>query len=262
MRISITAVVLTVLFLGGLYAAVYYVPGGRGESPPPARQTQGPVGKGFVGSRVFGAWELSCAKEAPAAVVQRKSGAAAANTPPVTAAPPAGDAPTVSHPAPEANPDPESSADDMDIDADNDGSDEAEAAGALEGGGQLGKCRATHAVRHPDDPKKVLMILAFRLVGEDRKPALFLRLPLGAKKGDAVVLQTGDPAKALRLAVGECVKRACLAAAALAPPAWEAILGARPLGVVIPLADGKRGRVEVPVAGLREAVAAMRRAEG
>jgi hypothetical protein len=124
----------------------------------------------------------------------------------------------------------------------------------------LGRCRTFLAFRRKADPKQVVMLLNFRLLGRSQRLAALVRIPPRAKKGDIVSFRLGG--NMLNLPVSVCDRRSCLAAGSLAPK-QEGLLFARPIGEILlpPLPNGKRPAVRVPLGGLRLATGAMRRAE-
>ncbi|HEY2033630.1 MAG TPA: invasion associated locus B family protein [Rhizomicrobium sp.] len=124
----------------------------------------------------------------------------------------------------------------------------------------LGRCRTFLALRRKADPKQVLMLLNFRLIGQDQKLAVLVRIPPRAKNGDVVNFRLGH--KGLNLPISACDNQSCLAAGSLAPK-QEAVLFAQRTGELLfpPGPSGKRLAVRVPFVGLRAAVGAMRRAQ-
>lgn len=124
----------------------------------------------------------------------------------------------------------------------------------------LGRCRTFMAFRRKADPRQVVMLLNFRLLGRSQRLAVLVRIPPRARKGDVVSFRLGQ--KVLNLPVSLCDKQSCLAAASLAPE-QEAMLLARPATQLFlpPGPNGKRLAVRVPLLGLRAATGAMRRAE-
>jgi hypothetical protein len=122
----------------------------------------------------------------------------------------------------------------------------------------LGRCRTTLVFRRKDNPKAVVLIVGFRLAGE--KLAMIVRFPALAKKGDTLAMRLAY--SALKLPVSDCGKEGCLAAGLLGGQALDRVLASPSAVLVFPaVRDGKPLGMLIPFGGLKESVAAMRRAE-
>src|ERR1700757_295726 len=53
-------------------------------------------------------------------------------------------------------------------------------------GNTLGRCRTFMLFRRKADPRQVVMLLNFRLIGQDQRLAVMVRIPPRAKKSDLV----------------------------------------------------------------------------
>jgi invasion protein IalB len=124
----------------------------------------------------------------------------------------------------------------------------------------FGRCRVNLAYRRKDDPKQVVMVIAMRLLGPDQHLAVIVILPPIVKQGDTLEMHVGQAM--LKLPVSTCKDNRCAALAALAANGETELLNG-PGGVLVFPADpsGKRAGVQVPFAGLKAAIAAMRKAE-
>jgi invasion protein IalB len=124
----------------------------------------------------------------------------------------------------------------------------------------FGRCRVNLAYRRKDDPKQVVMVVAMRLLGPDQHLAVIVILPPIVKQGDILEMHVGRAM--LKLPVSTCKDERCASLAALAPQGETELLSG-PGGVLVFPADptGKRAGVQVPFAGLKAAIAAMRKAE-
>jgi hypothetical protein len=122
----------------------------------------------------------------------------------------------------------------------------------------LGRCRTTLVFRRKDNPKAVILIVGFRLAGE--KLAMIVRFPALAKKGDTLVMRLAQGA--LKLPVNDCGKDGCLTVGLLGQQALDRVLASPNAVLVFPaIRNGKPLGMLVPFDGLKESVAAMRRAE-
>jgi len=131
-------------------------------------------------------------------------------------------------------------------------------AAAVVAGETLGRCRTTLVFRRKDNPKAIVLIVGLRLAGE--KLALIVRFPALAKKGDSLQMRLAQGA--LKLPVSDCGKDGCLAVGLLGQQALDHVLASPSAILVYPtLRNGKPLGMLVPFNGLKEAVAAMRRAE-
>jgi hypothetical protein len=126
------------------------------------------------------------------------------------------------------------------------------------GAATLGRCHTTLIFRRKDNPKAIVLIVGFRTAGEEL--AMIVRFPALAKKGDTLAMRLLQGT--LKLPVSDCGKEGCLAAGLLGVQAQDRVL-ASPRGVLVfpALRDGKPLGMLIPFNGLKESVAAMRRAE-
>lgn len=224
MRNTVIGAVLAVIFVAALFAMAHFAP--RKPKPPSPEQSAAQVEQGFVGAKMIGPWQLVCLASPSVIDVGSKPAAASPPLPPST---PEAVAPHKTAPA---------------------------AAKPL----SLGRCRVTLAYRQKDNPKRVILAVNFRLVGEAEKLLMVVRLPPVAKKGDNLVLRLG--ANGLKLAVAGCQKESCVAAGALGAQAQTGLFSAPKAELVLPPgANGKRAALPFPVAGLSAAITAMHRAE-
>lgn len=124
----------------------------------------------------------------------------------------------------------------------------------------LGRCRTFIAFRRKADPRQIVLLLNFRLLGQAQRLAALIRIPPNAKKGEVVTIEIGQ--KALNLPISVCEKGSCLAAGSLLPK-QESLLYSQPVAeLLLPRGPkGKRLALRVPLFGLRAAVGAMRRAQ-
>lgn len=123
-----------------------------------------------------------------------------------------------------------------------------------------GRCRVTLEYREKKNPKQVIMIASFRLIGDAKKLVMIVRMPAIARKGDTLALRLGQ--EALKLPVAECQKGGCVVIAPLGPQAEAVLLGARAGQLLLPPGPkGKRVGLPFPIIGLGPAFEAMRRAE-
>ncbi len=124
----------------------------------------------------------------------------------------------------------------------------------------FGRCRVNLAYRRKDDPKQVVMVIAMRLLGPDQHLAVIVILPPIVKQADVLEIHVGRAL--LKLPVSACKDGRCAALAALGATGETELLNG-PNGVLVFPADpaGKRAAVAVPFAGLKSAIAAMRKAE-
>jgi invasion protein IalB len=125
----------------------------------------------------------------------------------------------------------------------------------------FGRCRLVLIYRRSESPKEVVMVLNFRLLASRGNLALIAALPPVLKKGDELDLVWGK--KSLKLPVSFCRDKVeCVAVIGLTREAEADLLSGPNVALALPPgANGKRAAIVVPVAGLKDAVAAMRRAE-
>ncbi|HSM96467.1 MAG TPA: invasion associated locus B family protein [Rhizomicrobium sp.] len=134
------------------------------------------------------------------------------------------------------------------------------AAPAMNDMSALGRCRTFMAFRPKANPKRIILLLNFRLLGHNQRLAALVRIPPRAKKGDLVSFRLGQ--KVLNLPVSACDKQSCLAAGSLTPNQEAMLFAQRGTELLLPPGpNGKRLAVRVPLVGLRAATGAMRRAE-
>lgn len=125
----------------------------------------------------------------------------------------------------------------------------------------LGRCRTTLIYTRKGDPKAVILVVSFRYAQNGQKLAMIVRFPALAQKGDQLLLRVGQGG-ALRLPVSQCSQGGCLAAGLLSPDGQNLILGAKKGVLVFPAKkDSKPLGMLIPFTGLKDALAAMRRAE-
>jgi invasion protein IalB len=125
----------------------------------------------------------------------------------------------------------------------------------------FGRCRLVLIYRRSDNTKQIVMVLNFRILANRGNLGLIAALPPVLKKGDILDLVWGK--KSMKLPVSFCREKVeCVAVIGLTRQA-EADLTSGPNAVLAlpPGPDGKRAAIRVPLAGLKDAIAAMRRAE-
>jgi len=125
----------------------------------------------------------------------------------------------------------------------------------------FGRCRLVLIYHRRQNPAQVVLILNFRALAKGGNLSLITAIPAVAKKGDALDLLWGK--KGLKMGISFCREKAdCIAVIAMTPKV-EAEFLASPNAVLAlpPGPDGKRTGIPVPMTGLRDAVAAMRRAQ-
>lgn len=184
-------------------------------------ETAQSVQPGFIGVKMIGPWQFACAKEESAAPT---SNAAI----PLT-----------------LNPNPHGGA----------------AAAVAAQQSALGRCRTTLIYRKKTDPKAVVLVVSFRHAQNGQKLAMIVRFPALAQKGDALMLRVGQGG-ALKLPVSQCSQGGCLAAGLLDAAGQNLILGAKKGVLVFPAKKGDKPLgMLVPFVGLKDALAAMSRAE-
>ncbi|HEX3675741.1 MAG TPA: hypothetical protein VHU87_15850 [Rhizomicrobium sp.] len=127
----------------------------------------------------------------------------------------------------------------------------------------LGRCRVALIYRRKDNPKAVILILSFRYSSDYTKLAMIVRFPQPfAQKGDKLILAVGREGRGIEMPVSECSQQGCLAAGLIDRPGQDLILSAKEGALVFPGKDhAKALKMLVPLVGLKEAFAAMRRAE-
>jgi invasion protein IalB len=127
----------------------------------------------------------------------------------------------------------------------------------------LGRCRVALIYRRKDNPKAVILILSFRYSSDHSKIAMIVRFPQPfAQKGDKLILAVGREGKGIEMPVSECSQQGCLAAGLLEQPGQDLIVSAKEGVLVFPGKDhAKALKMMVPLVGLKDAFAAMRRAE-
>jgi invasion protein IalB len=126
-------------------------------------------------------------------------------------------------------------------------------------------CRVNQEIVAPGTPKEsssadVLAAANFSLLGAKRTPALMLRLPPTAEAGDPVRLRV-DEGDVVTTMVRECGGGECLAAGSLTSAEWDKLAQAKTLQIAFPAAGKQAVLLDLPVDGLREAMAAMGRAQ-
>jgi invasion protein IalB len=123
-------------------------------------------------------------------------------------------------------------------------------------------CRVNQEIRAPGAPQdsEVLAAANFGLLGAKRTPALMLRLPPTAETGDPVRLRVDD-GDIVTTMVRECADGECLAAGSLSAAEWDKLSQARTLQIAFPAAGKQAVLLDLPVDGLRDAIAAMDRAQ-
>jgi len=123
-----------------------------------------------------------------------------------------------------------------------------------------GRCRVSLLLVRKGDPKHIVLAAHFRLRGQARVLTLVLRFPAIGKAGQWVAVRAGE--KALRLPVISCNGQFCTAGGRLGPPA-ESLLYQAPAGrIYLPSTEGGRHpALPLPLAGLKQAISGMRRAE-
>ncbi len=264
-RTTVIGVALAILFLGALWAlAVYYPhPAPAGLKPGDLLKAADQIQAGFIGQRRLGPWELSCSasetksggapsgtapngqagNEAPVPFNMGSDGAIAPPAPTVTGQVTAGAANPVT---PAASP----------------AAGTGPAAKPAVKPMSLGRCRVIHVFRAKKNPQQTVMVVSFRFVGDDKTLAMIVRLPPLVKQGQSIVVALGNK-KGFKLPVRGCTpKTGCIAMGAVQNQVQAVLFAAKQAEIVLPAgADGKRGAVRLPLAGLSAAVTAMRRAE-
>jgi len=122
-----------------------------------------------------------------------------------------------------------------------------------------GHCRLAHGYVNGDG--KLILIIAFRLIGPQRTMAMLVRFPTAAKKGDIVVVKFGQVG--LKLPVFfDCPAGACVAVGSLMRAAEALVASARAAQVILPpRADGNRITIGIRLDGLEPGLRGLRRAE-
>jgi len=125
----------------------------------------------------------------------------------------------------------------------------------------FGRCRLVLIYRRSETPKQIVMVLNFRILANRGNLAFIAALPPVLKKGDMLDLIWGK--KSLKLPVSFCRDKVeCVAVIGLTQQAEADLMTGPNAMLALPAGpNGKRSAVVVPVAGLKDAVAAMRRAE-
>ena len=124
----------------------------------------------------------------------------------------------------------------------------------------LGRCHVVLLVARKENPRQVLMAINFRLTGPAKALTLIVRFPPFAKKGQWVGVRAAKGA--FRVPVLDCGKQECLAAGGLPNQAQSLLFSAAAAELVFPAGPkGKHPALNLPLSGLRDAVAAMTRAE-
>ena len=124
----------------------------------------------------------------------------------------------------------------------------------------LGRCRTFIAFRRKADPKKIALLVNFRVMGKAQRLAVFIRMPPIAKKGQTVTVQAGK--QALSLPISACEPGSCLAGGVLIPKQELLFYARGGVELLLPQnSDGKRPALHLPFWGLRAAADAMRRAQ-
>lgn len=251
MRNTVIGLALAAVLLGGLFFAATHrahrAPAQRAANPEAIRAAAASIQSGFVGSKQIGAWRVACTDKpifvsANQSVPADKAPAAPASIP------------LSLDGKPKAKP------------AAADHAKAADAAAAKPGAKaelrkvSLGRCRAFLEFRRKDEPKRIVLTLAFRRIGAklDRL-GLFVRT-VAAKKGQEVVLRLGKGG--FKLPVAGCGKAGCLAVGIL-PSSSERDLAVVERGALVlpPGKNGKRPAVQIPFVGLPPALSAIRRAQ-
>ncbi|MEJ0042359.1 MAG: invasion associated locus B family protein [Rhizomicrobium sp.] len=260
---------MAILFLGALWAlAVYYPhPAPAGLKPGDLLKAADQIQAGFIGQRRLGPWELSCSAS------ETKSGGAPAGTAPNGQA--GAEAPVpfnmgsdgaVALPAPTATGQVAGGGTNPALPAASPASTSpagpAPAAKPATKPVSLGRCRVTHAFRAKKNPQQTVMVVSFRFVGDNKTLVMIVRLPPLVKQGQSIVVALGNK-KGFKLPVRGCTpKSGCVAMGAVQNQVQAVLFAAKQAEIVLPAgADGKRGAVRLPLAGLSAAVTAMRRAE-
>jgi hypothetical protein len=223
MRNTVIGAVLAIVFVAALFALAHFSP--RKPQPPAPDKVAAQIEQGFVGAKMIGPWRLVCLAS-PAIIGTDKPA-------PV----PLALSPSARHAAPPQAP-------------------IAPAHKPI----SLGRCRVTLAYLQKDSPRRVILTVNFRLVGEAEKLLMVVRLPPVAKTGDNLVLQLGGGG--LKLPVVGCQKESCVAAGALGAQAQTGLFSAAKAELILPPgANGKRAALPFPILGLSAAITAMHRAE-
>lgn len=124
----------------------------------------------------------------------------------------------------------------------------------------INACRINREVAAAQQPGRVVVSASLSLVGPQRRPALFLRLPATLAEGDPVVLQVNG-AEALSTTVRDCTARQCVAAADLSRVQWNHVLAAQQLALRFPVGGRRDVLVSLGTDGLTMAAAAMAAAQ-
>jgi invasion protein IalB len=122
-----------------------------------------------------------------------------------------------------------------------------------------GHCRLAHGYVNGDG--KLILMIAFRMIGPQRAVAMLVRFPPAAKKGDIVLVKFGQVG--LRLPVySDCPTSVCIAVGALVPVAESLLASAGAAQVILPpRADGKRITIGIRLDGIGPGLRGLRRAE-
>lgn len=125
---------------------------------------------------------------------------------------------------------------------------------------QLGRCHTTLGLANRQNPRQAIMAVNFRLTGRMQLLTMILRFPPMAKKGEWVGVRL--PKSAFRVPIVDCNARECLALGGLADQWKTQLFAAQTATFVFPAGPaGKRPAFRLPLVGLGDAIAAMKRAE-
>jgi invasion protein IalB len=111
-----------------------------------------------------------------------------------------------------------------------------------------------------EKPGQVLVATNFSLIGPRRTPAVMLRVPATARPGDAIGLRF-DNGPMVQTFVRDCAAAECLAAGTLTTADWDKLSTAKSLQVSFPATGRQWVLLDLPLAGLSTAIAALTRAE-
>jgi invasion protein IalB len=121
------------------------------------------------------------------------------------------------------------------------------------------RCRLSLAFRRKDNPRQIAALLTLRLL-KNRSLGLVAVVPPVVKIGDTLVLRA--PPRAVRIPVTNCNAQRCIARAAIMRKGEIALFSSAGRGaLVLPVKDGRRPALPVPLAGVEAGINAMRRAE-
>lgn len=220
MRTTLIGVGLAVALIGLLF----WLDSTRTHPTPEqtAAQIANQINKGFVGARLVGAWQMVCLPSPMVVGNQPKSSS--------------------------ASPDDHAS-----------GEHGSKTQAAPPAQVSFGRCRTTMEFAPRNRPRRPIVVINFRLVGDQKQMTIIVRFAPIAHKDDVVVMAVRRGV--LKIPVDGCTPAACVAVRRLSGPVETALLSSPGALLVLPApTPQQRLRLRVPFLGLAPSLAAMRRA--